>query len=216
MRTNFDQKLSDVHRQLLEMGVLVIRNISNTVEAFNKRDVQLAQEVIDSDVRVNKMEAKIDRVCEQIIAMEQPNTSDLRRIIAILRASSNLERMGDHAQNISEITIEIEDKKRVDELEDILIEMAQIVMKMAEDIIDAFVEFDVDRAREIAKRDKEVNKLYHNLRGLVIEQLKSMPDSVDVLTDYNFAGKYLERIGDYVKNISEGIIYLDTGDVTDL
>lgn len=216
MRTNFDQRLNDVHRKLLEMGVLVNRNISKTVEAFIQHDIKTAQEVIDGDLRINKMQMDIDHECELIIALEQPNTTDLRRIIAILRASSNLERMGDHAQNISEITIAIEDKKRVEELEEILIEMAQIVTVMAEDIIDAFVEFDVDKAREIAKRDKKVNKLYRKLRVLVIEQLRTLPESVAVLTDYNFTAKYLERIGDYVKNISEGIVYLETGDVTDL
>lgn len=216
MRTNFDQKLEEVHRKLLEMGVLVERNISYAVQAFIDHDVDLARKVIEGDLRVNEMQKNIDRECEEIIALEQPNTTDLRRVIASLRTSSNLERMGDHAENISDITISIEDKKRKPEREVMIEEMANIVKDMTKAIIDAFIDFDVDAAREIAERDKKVDVLYHEMRNATIEDFRKASDDASVAVDYQFVAMHLERIGDYVKNISEGIIYLDTGKITDL
>lgn len=216
MRTNFNQKLEEVHRKLLEMGVFVDRNISDAVQAFIEHDVDLAKKVIEGDLRINEMQRIIDRECEEIIALEQPNTTDLRRVIASLRTSSNLERMGDHAENISDITISIVDKKRNPEREVKIDEMAKIVKEMTKDIIDAFIDFDVDKAREIAKRDKQVDTLYHDLRNATIEAFRIASDDASVAVDYQFVAMHLERIGDYVKNISEGIIYLDTGNITDL
>lgn len=216
MRTVFDQNLAELQRELLAMGVLVNRGISKSVEAFLTQDIELAQEVIEGDFRINDTEHMIDRKCQEIIAMQQPNAGDLRRIIAVLKASSNLERMGDHAENIAVITINIEDKKSDPELEALIKELAEIVAEMASDIIDAFVDFDVAAASEIAKRDVEVDKLYNNLRYTSVNSMIDNPDAVYVASDYSFIGMHLERIGDYVTNIAEAIVYLDSGSVVDL
>ncbi len=216
MRTVFDQNLAELQRELLAMGVLVNRGISKSVEAFLTHDIELAQEVIEGDFRINDTEHMIDRKCQEIIAMQQPNAGDLRRIIAVLKASSNLERMGDHAENIAVITINIEDKKSDPELEALIKELAEIVAEMASDIIDAFVDFDVAAASEIAKRDVEVDKLYNNLRYTSVNSMIDNPDAVYVASDYSFIGMHLERIGDYVTNIAEAIVYLDSGSVVDL
>lgn len=216
MRTVFDQNLAELQRELLAMGVLVNRGISKSVEAFLTHDIELAQEVIEGDFRINDTEHMIDRKCQEIIAMQQPNAGDLRRIIAVLKASSNLERMGDHAENIAVITINIEDKKSDPELEALVKELAEIVAEMASDIIDAFVDFDVAAASEIAKRDVEVDKLYNNLRYTSVNSMIDNPDAVYVASDYSFIGMHLERIGDYVTNIAEAIVYLDSGSVVDL
>lgn len=216
MRTVFDQNLAELQRELLAMGVLVNRGISKSVEAFLTHDIELAQEVIEGDFRINDTEHMIDRKCQEIIAMQQPNAGDLRRIIAVLKASSNLERMGDHAENIAVITINIEDKKSDPELEALIKELAEIVAEMASDIIDAFVDFDVAAASDIAKRDVEVDKLYNNLRYTSVNSMIDNPDAVYVASDYSFIGMHLERIGDYVTNIAEAIVYLDSGSVVDL
>ena len=94
--------------------------------------------------------------------------------------------------------------------------MGEKITSMCTDIIDAFVEFDVDKARTTAKRDKEVDELYQSLRLAAVKLMKQDPDSVLAAADYSFVGMHLERIGDYVKNIAEWIVYLDTGKITDL
>lgn len=216
MRTVFDRNLNELHREVLAMGVLVNRAIAKATEAFLKHDLDVAQEVIAGDARINDIEHSIDKKCHEVIAMQQPNAGDLRRIIAVLKASSNLERMGDHAGSIAKLTINILDKKNDAELEAIIFDLAEKVLFMGNDIIDAFVDFDVEAAREIATRDKKVDEQYGFLRRTAIQSMMDDPETVSAASDYSFIGMHLERIGDYVTNISESIIYLDSGKVVDL
>lgn len=216
MRTVFDERLAEIHRDLLQLGRMVNETIYKSVKGLINHDADLAQQVIDGDEKINQKENDIDRKCYEIIALQQPNTKDLRRVLSVLRASSDLERMGDHAQNISEVTINVKGNKRDENLEIIISQMGEKISSMCTDVIDAFVEYDVERAVATAKRDSEVDELYHNLRLEAIELMKTDPDSVLAASDYSFVGMHLERIGDYVKNIAEWIVYLDSGDITDL
>lgn len=216
MRTVFNEDLSEIHRELLQLGRMTNEAIYKSVKSLVNHDVELAQEVIDGDKHINEKENKIDHKCYEIIALQQPNTSDLRRVLSVMRASSDLERMGDHAQNISEITIRVKGKKRDAYLEQGIDQMGQTINLMSSDMIEAFLEFDVDKAKITAKRDREIDQAYQKLRSAVIETMKEDPDVVLAASDYSFVGMHLERIGDYIKNIGEWIIYLDTGEITDL
>ena len=216
MRTIFDEKLAEIHRDLLQLGRMVNDTIYKSVKGLVNHDAVIAQQVIDGDEKINQKENEIDRKSYEIIALQQPNSSDLRRVLAVMRASSDLERMGDHAASVSETTIRVKGKKRDEDLEHIISQMGEKITSMCTDIIDAFVEFDVDKARTTAKRDKEVDELYLSLRLAAVKLMKQDPDSVLAAADYSFVGMHLERIGDYVKNIAEWIVYLDTGKITDL
>lgn len=216
MRTIFDEKLAEIHRDLLQLGRMVNDTIYKSVKGLVNHDAVIAQQVIDGDEKINQKENEIDRKSYEIIALQQPNASDLRRVLAVMRASSELERMGDHAASVSETTIRVKGKKRDEDLEHIISQMGEKITAMCTDIIDAFVEFDVDKARTTAKRDKEVDELYLSLRLAAVKLMKQDPDSVLAAADYSFVGMHLERIGDYVKNIAEWIVYLDTGKITDL
>ena len=216
MRTIFDEKLAEIHRDLLQLGRMVNDTIYKSVKGLVNHDAVIAQQVIDGDEKINQKENEIDRKSYEIIALQQPNASDLRRVLAVIRASSELERMGDHAASVSETTIRVKGKKRDEDLEHIISQMGEKITSMCTDIIDAFVEFDVDKARTTAKRDKEVDELYLSLRLAAVKLMKQDPDSVLAAADYSFVGMHLERIGDYVKNIAEWIVYLDTGKITDL
>lgn len=216
MRKLFDERLAEIHRDLLELGIMVNKAISKSVQAFINKDTHLAEEIIEEDLKINAKENEIDRKCTEMIALQQPLARDLRRIIAVIRASSDLERMGDHAQNIAEATINIKNEKHITELEDIIQAMGDKIIKMSTDIIDAFVDFNVEAAREIALRDEKVDRHYNLLRLTAIEIMKENPKTSFAASDYSFIGRDLERIGDYVTNIGEGIIYLASGDVVDL
>lgn len=216
MRTIFDQKLDELHRELLRLGLKVNEAISKSVDTFIELDKTKAHEIIKDDKEINDMEREIEQKSTELIAVQQPNASDLRKIIAVLRATSTLERMGDHAQNIAEATINIRGNKRDEEMEAIIVEMFKKVRDMSKDILDAFVDFNVDKAIEIAKRDVEVDELYSELRKLTIKSMQQDPQTVSAGSDYAFIGMDLERIGDYVTNISENIVYLESGEVVDL
>ena len=190
--------------------------IYKSVKSLVDHDVKLAQEVIERDKEINKKENEIDRKCYEIIALEQPNASDLRRVLSVMRASSDIERMGDHAQNISEVTIRVKGKKRDRYLEQTINQMGDKINWMCSEMIDAFLEFDVEKAISTAKKDVEIDQAYQELRHSIIELMRTDPDTVLAASDYSFVGMHLERIGDYIKNIGEWIIYLDTGEITDL
>lgn len=216
MRKIFDEKLAEIHRDLLQLGIMVNRAICNSVKAFVTKDIHLADEIIKNDLLINQKENEIDKKCTEIIALQQPLASDLRRVIAVIRASSNLERMGDHAQNIAEAVINIKNEKQLAELETIFKSMGDKVIQMSADIIDAFVDFNVEAAQEIARRDEEIDNSYNLFRLTAIDIMKEDPSTVFAASDYSFIGRDLERIGDYITNIAEGIVYLDSGKIVDL
>lgn len=216
MRTIFNEKLAEIHRDLLQLGRMTNEAIYKSVKSLVDHDVKLAQEVIERDKEINKKENEIDHKCYEIIALEQPNASDLRRVLSVMRASSDIERMGDHAQNISEVTIRVKGKKRDRYLEQTINQMGDNINWMCSEMIDAFLEFDVEKARSTAKKDVEIDQAYQELRHSIIELMKTDPDTILAASDYSFVGMHLERIGDYIKNIGEWIIYLDTGEITDL
>ena len=216
MRSVFDEKLAEIHRELSQLGRMVNEAIYKSVKALINHDAELAQEVIDGDLKINQKENEIDRKCYEIIALEQPNASDLRRVLAVMRASSDLERMGDHAENISKVTINVKGNKRDTGLEKEIAQIGDKINTMCSDIIDAFVEFDVEKAKATAEKDNEVDEQYHLLRMSSIELMKRDSESVLAAADYSFVGMHLERIGDYITNIAEWIVYLDTGEIVDL
>ena len=216
MRTVFNEDLAEIHRDLLQLGRMTNEAIYKSVKSLVNHDAELAQEVIDGDQQINEKENIIDRKCYEIIALQQPNTSDLRRVLSVMHASSDLERMGDRAQNIAEVTIEVKGKKRDAYLEQHIDQMGDKINLMCSDIIEAFLEIDVDKAVATGKRDAEIDEAYQELRKLVIELMMADPDAVLAASDYSFVGMHLERIGDYIKNIGEWIVYLDTGKITDL
>ena len=216
MRSIFDEKLAEIHRELSQLGRMVNEAIYKSVKALINHDAELAQEVIDGDIKINQKENEIDRKCYEIIALEHPTASDLRRVLAVMRASADLERMGDHAVNISRVTINVKGNKRDAGLEKQIAQIGDKINTMCTDIIDAFVDFDVAKAKATTQRDDEIDEQYHQLRMSSIELMKSDPESVLAAADYSFVGMHLERMGDYITNIAEWIVYLDTGDIVDL
>lgn len=216
MRTVLDQQLDELHRDLLELGVLVNRAIEKAILAFNDNDLKLAKEVSEEDKRINDKQHEIDEKSQQIIAMQQPNARDLRRIIAVIRAASDLERMADHGKNIADVMNYIQVEERNGKPEELINQMSLQVLEMSQNIIDAFVNFDVTRAIEIAARDRNVDKLYNELRYEAVQTIKNKPETVQTASQYSFIGMDLERIGDYVKNIAEELVYLDRGEIIDL
>lgn len=216
LRTQFEEDLKNLHEQFSTMGNIVSNSIEKATRSFIEHDKNLAKEVIEADNEVNIMELNLDKKSFEMIALQQPVTTDLRMIVTVMKASSDLERMGDHAVSIAKATIRVKGNKRNLEIEKNISEMANFVTQMVKDVLEAYVKEDVRWAKEIAKNDEQVNKYFQNIYELSIHSMQTDPETVIVGTDYLQVAGFLERIGDYVTNICEWIVYLRTGKIYEL
>ena len=216
LRTQFEEDLLNLHNQFYEMGMLVSNAIHKSVRSYVKHDKALAQEVIEHDETINGMEIRLEKKSFEMIALQQPVTTDLRMIITVMKASSDLERIGDHAVSIAKSTIRVKGETRILDIEKEISEMSDYVKKMVDNVLVAYVKTDEKDARMIAKMDKRTNDYYHDIYYKTIAAMKANPETVVSGTDYLYVAQYLERIGDYVTNICEWIVYLATGKISEL
>lgn len=216
LRTQFEEELLNLHNQFYEMGMLVSSAIHKSVRAYVRHDKAIAQEVIENDLAINNMEVRLEKKSFEMIALQQPVTTDLRMIITVMKASSDLERMGDHAVSIAKSTIRVKGETRIAEIEKEISDMSDYVKKMVDNVLVAYVKTDQEDARMIAQMDDRVNEYYKDIYYKTIESMKKNPETVVSGTDYLSVAQYLERIGDYVTNICEWIVYLATGKISEL
>ncbi|MER2173585.1 MAG: phosphate signaling complex protein PhoU [Carnobacterium sp.] len=216
MRRVFEEELNDLHVHFFEMGKMVNEAIYKSVKAFVNHDKELAQEVIDGDLEINRHEVELEKQCFEMIALQQPVTTDLRKIVTVMKACADLERMGDHAVSIAKSTIRVKGNKRIYEVEAEIAEMSEKVKVMVQGVLDAYVNFDTEKAKQIALSDRAVDKDAKKIHHDCIEHMKVDSEIVLGGSDYMLVAGYLERIGDYVTNISEWIVYLNSGKVVEL
>lgn len=216
LRTQFEEELLNLHNQFYEMGMMVSNAVHKSVKSYIKHDKELAREVIAHDVEINDMEVKLEKKSFEMIALQQPVTTDLRMIITVMKASSDLERMADHAVSIAKSTIRVKGETRIPEIEKEISDMSDYVKKMVDNVLVAYVKTNEEDARLIANMDKRINYYYSQIYYQAVEAMKENPETVISGTDYLSVAQYLERIGDYVTNICEWIVYLATGKITEL
>ena len=210
-----DKRMKLLIAELAEMGSLVEKQIYNSIEAFKNKDMELVKQVMENDDKVDELNRKIEEQCLKFMAMESPVATDLRKIFTTSKIVTDLERMADYAVDICKITKRVELDVLGEECEPIW-QMVDILRKMINKSIEAFVAGDVDAAYEICKMDDQVDILY---RGLFNDMLKKMAKDETIINkgaQILFASKYLERVGDHVTNICEWIIFSAKGDYVDL
>lgn len=216
LRTQFEEELLNLHNQFYEMGMMVSSAVHKSVRSYIDHDKKLAQEVIDHDIEINDMEVRLEKKSFEMIALQQPVTTDLRTIITIMKASSDLERMGDHAVSVAKSTIRLKGLPRILEVEKEINEMSNYVKKMVDNVLIAYVKTDEKDARMIAKMDERVNDYFQKIYDMTTNTMEKESDTIISGTDYLHVAGYLERVGDYVTNICEWIVYLATGKITEL
>ncbi|MFN6913402.1 phosphate signaling complex protein PhoU [Enterococcus faecium] len=216
LRTQFEEELLNLHNQFYEMGMMVSNAVHKSVRAYIKHDKILAQEVIENDININNMETRLEKKSFEMIALQQPVTTDLRMIITVMKASSDLERMADHAVSVAKSTIRVKGQTRIPEIEKEISDMSDYVKKMVDNVLVAYVKTDEKDARTIANMDQRVNDYFNRIYNATIKNMQENPETVISGTDYLNVASYLERIGDYVTNICEWIVYLATGKITEL
>ena len=158
LRSQFEEDLLNLHNQFYEMGMLVSKAIHRSVRAYVNHDKELAKQVIEHDEEINNLEIQLEKKSFEMIALQQPVTTDLRRIITVMKASSDLERMGDHAVSISKSTILVKGQTRIPEIEKEISDMSDSVKKMVDNVLVAYVKMDQKDAKMIAAMDERVNQ----------------------------------------------------------
>ncbi|MFW5985349.1 MAG: phosphate signaling complex protein PhoU [Halanaerobiaceae bacterium] len=211
MRRNFNNKLKNLKNEMLKMGSLVEETIYDSIEALKEQDLELAKQVIERDDQIDEYEVEIEEKCIQLIALQQPVARDLRTIIVISKVVTDLERIGDHASNIAHMVLEIGQAELIKPLIDVP-RMTDIVNRRLRESLNAFLEFDVEKAQEIAQEDEKVDQLDEQILRELLTFMMNDPATINQAIFLIFISRFLERIGDHSTNICERVIYMATGE----
>lgn len=209
-RHEFEKELQKLHTDLLKMGSLIEESIENTFIALQNQDVELATKVIQGDSKIDDLEQQIETECITIIARQQPLAGDLRLITSILKMITDLERIADHCEDISEITILLSKEPYVKPLVDIP-KMAELVKNMVKKTIDSYVNKDLELARIVVQDDDIVDEHFHNIYKEIVAMIPNKPENTEQLLHFLMIVKYLERMADHATNVCEWVIYRVTG-----
>ncbi|MFN3478892.1 MAG: phosphate signaling complex protein PhoU [Thermodesulfovibrionales bacterium] len=208
--TIFDDELRDLKEKILKMGLLVEAAVRDSIKSLVERDSDLAREVIKKDHQINALDVEIDEECIRLIALRQPKAGDLRFITTAMKITTDLERMGDLAEDICERAIELNEEPPLKPYIDIP-RMAEIAQGMLIDVLDAFVRREPHIAYDVIKRDDEVDRLtvqvFNELLFFMIQDPKTVSRAVKI----TYIAKYLERIADHATNIAEMVVYMVEG-----
>lgn len=216
-RTSQKSRINKIHEQLKLMSSLVEKQIYNSMKVLQDNDINACDEVLKKDDIVDDYQKEIEEACIIYIATEQPLAKDLRRIFAVTKIVTELERMGDHAVDICKIIKKIDlNKYSFTEEAKALWEMEEGVRNMINLSIESFIARDVDKAYEICKMDDDIDVLYKKVFKFMLKESKSDESEDQTAAQLLFVGKHLERIGDRVTNICEGTIYATKGIYVDL
>lgn len=212
MRKPFLEELEELHIQFYHMGLKVHEAVQEAVRAFLTEDLEAAKKVVSNDKEINQREQEIERFSIELIALQQPISSDLRKIVTVMKASVDLERIGDHAVSLSKAVLNLSDhSKRSAEVEEQLKKMANRLDEMLTDVLVASLKREEKKAWETAQKDARIDQLANDLHFLLIQELKNEPSKADRTACDLLAANYLERIGDYITNVAEWVVYDRTG-----
>lgn len=212
MNQHLHRDIDQVHRDLLSLSAIVEEMMDRAVHALMDRDMDSAQRVIEADIQVDRHEVLMEEECLKILALHQPVASDLRRIVTVIKANNDLERIADLAVNVAERAVEISEHRGFP-IPDRFPSMIRMARQMVRGSLDAFVEFDSQAARRICLLDNDVDRL--NVE--IIEELQAtmMSDSRQVVPALHCfsATRHIERIADHATNIAEDVVYLVEGEI---
>lgn len=210
-RKTFEASLEDLNVELIKMGAIVEKAINSAIAAFKDHDEKLAKEVVEQDRVIDDMEKDIEAKCLSLILRQQPVACDLRVVSTALKMVTDMERIGDQAADIAELVMGFSDALKYNAIEHIPA-MAEVAVAMVHEAIAAFVNRDVNAAREIIRKDDIVDELFEKVKKDVSNSLKNNVENCDIDINFLMIAKYLERIGDHAENICEWIEFSETGD----
>jgi len=211
LRNRFDQDLDELNANLLELGVLIEQAIADSIDALIKQDKALAESVVAGDKEVNRLARLVESGSMKILLRQQPLAGDLRLISTALKMVTDMERIGDQAQDISSIVLHLCGEEYRTKLV-VIPAMAVGVRQMVKFCIDSFIRKDTELARQVIGMDDEVDAQFLKVKDNMIKLIREQPDFADQAIYLMMVAKYLEKIGDHAENIAEWVIFCKTGE----
>lgn len=209
--SQFNEALESIRNNLMEMGGLVEKQVVDALQALLQADSALAEKVLETEDKVDKLEMLIDEECTKVLALRQPAASDLRLIIAVSKAVSDLERIGDESAKIARMGLQLAEEGESPRGYVEVRHIGNHVRNMLRDTLDAFARFDAKKALDVAAEDNEVDLEYRSAMRSLVTFMMEDPRAISRVLNIIWSLRALERIGDHARNIGEQVIYLVEG-----
>ena len=211
IRQHYEDDLAELSREIMKMGLRVEEAVNKAVTSLKDKNTELAQQVVDEDEIINGMEKNLCDKCALIIAREQPVAGDLRHLISAIKLITDIERIGDHAVHVAKGTISMAGEEYVKPLIDIP-RMAELVISMLTRAIKAYVEKDADTAVKVAAEDNMVDELHKQVMRELLVLMMADNKKIEGGMALMYMSRFIERIGDHVRNICEWVVFAETGE----
>lgn len=211
MRDFYDKQLEKLNNYLEEMGTLIEHAIQESISALMKQDKEEAEKTIRYDSEINNKEREIENLCMSLLLSQQPVATDLRMVSAALKMVTDMERIGDHAADIAELTLLLAENGVPTDLSEIE-KMAKETTYMVKESVDAYIQRDTNKASQVIKYDDVVDDYFVKIRKMIIKRINENIQDGEQAADVLMIAKYLERIGDHATNIAEWVLFYITGE----
>ena len=209
MRSRFDEQLALLNKELIEMGAMCEESINMATRALSECDKELAKKVAPLDIEIDQKEREIESMCVKILLQKQAVAKDLRQVSAALKMITDMERIGDQAEDIAEIVTYLDGRSSAQI--GLLKEMAAAAIKMVTQSVDAYVKHDTILAEQVISDDDTVDEYFDRVKRMLIDKIAQDPNEGEHAIDLMMIAKYFERIGDHAVNIAEWVIFSVTG-----
>lgn len=206
MRMKFTEQLHQLNVEMIRMGSMIQKSIQDTIEAFFNQDAEKAKQIMKEDDLVDQAQKRIENICFQLLVQQQPVAGDLRTITAAMKMVTDMERIGDHAADIAELTVMMAGNPYRLNIEHIKRMSAETVIMLLQ-AVEAYVDRDLEKARSVIAHDDVVDDLFVQVKADLIQVMQSNADYAEHAADLLMVNKYLERIGDHATNIAEWVIF---------
>ncbi|BDH62180.1 phosphate transport system regulatory protein PhoU [Lysinibacillus sp. PLM2] len=215
VRERYEHELDAVQKEFLKLCDQSIERLETSFKALINKDIEVAQEIVQRDVEINRFEEAINDRVILLMTRQQPVATDLRRLIVLLKAAADMERVGDYAVNIAKETIRIAKEPFITSVE-LIEDMCLKASQMLRQIVEAFVEENTAKAKEVAELDDQVDEMYGNMIKHLMRLSSVKQESIAQITYLSFVCRYIERCADHATNIAEYLLYLKKGQRYDL
>ncbi len=208
---SYDEDLERLDNLIAEMGGLAEAHLADSIDALIRFDTETANRIVSDDRKIDDLESEVDKLAVQVVALRQPMADDLRVVITALKISSNIERIGDYAKNISKRTMTLAKTPAIGSSVNTIARMGGVVQGMIKNVLDAYVARDADKAADVRRRDEEVDQIHSSLFRELLTYMMEDPRKIGTCTHLLFIAKNIERIGDHVTSIAEQIHFMVHG-----
>ena len=215
MRDYYNKQLSELEKMMCDMGQMIETAIEDAMTALLEKDQEKAKEIIQNDEKVDHQQKKIEDLCMQLLLSQQPVATDLRQISSAIKMVTDMERIGDHAADISEITLQLTQSGYPHDLTEVK-KMAKETTNMLKDSLDAYIEKNAQKAVKVIHQDDVVDDYFSRIKKEIIRQINDSSEGGEQEADLLMIIKYLERIGDHATNIAEWVLFYITGEHPDV